>query len=424
MPAARHVYGPRPVGALRARADPRRVPPPRPRHRAGAGGLGGDRRPRARRRHHAAPACRRHSDRSPAPGRWRWNCSISPTELIARINTHLGAAAAQRLRFVQDAPASPPAPAPRPPPDAAGLARVERRCGAAGGAAARRARRARPCRTRPPLTVPCPPCEEGRGGGCEPHGTCALPGPPPRGGGSRKRYARGPGAAARRNRSTPGNTPGTHFISEGRPCRTPPCPAPPPDPTTAARSRARRARHPRPPGPRRGHHGPDRRAETPRSLGKRGREDRRGRMVLADLHALRRLRAETFPELRAKLIDTGKLRWVFRDFPLDQVALRPPMVARALPPDRYEPFIIALFAGQDRWAFAQRDQLRRRSCGRWPRWPAWPRHLRRGDRRHRPARLDPAAADEAEKRWKIDATPSFVFNGHKVRRRDGLRRSS
>ena len=44
---------------------------------------------------------------------------------------------------------------------------------------------------------------------------------------------------------------------------------------------------------------------------------------------------------------------MFRDFPLDQVALPAAMVARALPPDRYEPFLSALFASQDRWAFAQ-----------------------------------------------------------------------
>ena len=62
---------------------------------------------------------------------------------------------------------------------------------------------------------------------------------------------------------------------------------------------------------------------------------------------------ETFPQIKAELIDTGKVRWVFRDFPLDQVALTAAMVARALPPDRYEPFIRALFANQDRWAFAQ-----------------------------------------------------------------------
>jgi len=62
---------------------------------------------------------------------------------------------------------------------------------------------------------------------------------------------------------------------------------------------------------------------------------------------------EVMPRVTSELIDTGKLRIVYRDFPLDQVALTAAMVARALPAERYEPFISALFASQDRWAFAQ-----------------------------------------------------------------------
>ena len=52
-------------------------------------------------------------------------------------------------------------------------------------------------------------------------------------------------------------------------------------------------------------------------------------------------------------MDTGKLRMVWRDFPLDQLALAAAAVARALPPERYEGFIGALFSTQDRWAFAR-----------------------------------------------------------------------
>ena len=63
-------------------------------------------------------------------------------------------------------------------------------------------------------------------------------------------------------------------------------------------------------------------------------------MVLAHLHPLRRFAQETFPQMKPRLIDTGKVRWVFHDFPLDQVALTAAMVAAHLPPDRYEPFIM------------------------------------------------------------------------------------
>ena len=44
---------------------------------------------------------------------------------------------------------------------------------------------------------------------------------------------------------------------------------------------------------------------------------------------------ETMPQIEKELIAPGKVRFVYRDFPLDQVALTAAMVARYLPPDRY-----------------------------------------------------------------------------------------
>ena len=60
----------------------------------------------------------------------------------------------------------------------------------------------------------------------------------------------------------------------------------------------------------------------------------------------------TMPEVMEKLIKPGKLRIVYHDFPLDAVALEAAMIARYLPTDQYYPFITALFASQDTWAFA------------------------------------------------------------------------
>jgi protein-disulfide isomerase len=62
---------------------------------------------------------------------------------------------------------------------------------------------------------------------------------------------------------------------------------------------------------------------------------------------------ETFPQVKKNLIDTGKIFYIWRDYPLDQLALYAAMVARTLPPERYEPFISALLSTQDRWAFTQ-----------------------------------------------------------------------
>lgn len=62
---------------------------------------------------------------------------------------------------------------------------------------------------------------------------------------------------------------------------------------------------------------------------------------------------DTWPRVNAELVRTGKVRMVWRDFPLDQVSLRAHAVARSFPAERYEAFLGALFATQDRWAYAR-----------------------------------------------------------------------
>jgi protein-disulfide isomerase len=62
---------------------------------------------------------------------------------------------------------------------------------------------------------------------------------------------------------------------------------------------------------------------------------------------------ETWPQVKEKLVGNGTVRMVWRDFPLDQLALAAAQVARSLPAERYEGFISALFASQERWAFTR-----------------------------------------------------------------------
>jgi len=123
---------------------------------------------------------------------------------------------------------------------------------------------------------------------------------------------------------------------------------------------------------------------------------------------------ETFPDVKSKLVDTGKLYYVFRDFPLDQVALTAAMVARSLPPDRYEPFILALFHSQDRWAFA-RDVNTTDELAKMAALAGMPRdtfNTTIADTKLRNAIL--AEQDAAEKKYGIDSTPTFIFNGPKA----------
>jgi protein-disulfide isomerase len=122
---------------------------------------------------------------------------------------------------------------------------------------------------------------------------------------------------------------------------------------------------------------------------------------------------ETYPQVESDLIKTGKVRWVFRDFPLDRVALQAAMVARALSPDRYESFVLALFASQDRWAFTPGVDYTKE---------LWNMAALAGMTRpvFDAAVNDTALQDwilaqqsAAEKKYGIDATPSFVINGKK-----------
>lgn len=60
--------------------------------------------------------------------------------------------------------------------------------------------------------------------------------------------------------------------------------------------------------------------------------------------------AETYPKLKEKYIDTGKVKLEFRDFPLDQWALRAAALARCLPAKRYPAMISLLMEKQASWA--------------------------------------------------------------------------
>ena len=123
---------------------------------------------------------------------------------------------------------------------------------------------------------------------------------------------------------------------------------------------------------------------------------------------------DTFPRVKSELIDTDRVRFVFQDFPLDQVALNAALVARSLPPQHYVPFISALLASQDRWAFA-RGVNSTEELAKMAALAGMPRqafNAALGDDKLKAAIL--GAQSEAEKRNRIQSTPSFVINGRTV----------
>ena len=58
----------------------------------------------------------------------------------------------------------------------------------------------------------------------------------------------------------------------------------------------------------------------------------------------------TYPALKSKYIDTGKVRFIFREFPLDDLAVAASMLARCAGGEKSMALIDVLFASQDKWA--------------------------------------------------------------------------
>lgn len=68
---------------------------------------------------------------------------------------------------------------------------------------------------------------------------------------------------------------------------------------------------------------------------------------------------ETMPMVKEKLIETGKVRFIFREFPFDSLATAASMLARCTSEQRYFPLLDLFFKRQESWARSQKplDEL-------------------------------------------------------------------
>jgi protein-disulfide isomerase len=118
---------------------------------------------------------------------------------------------------------------------------------------------------------------------------------------------------------------------------------------------------------------------------------------------------DVLPELKERYIAPGKVRLVFRDFPLDQRALAAASLAHCAGPERYFGFIDVLFETQESWARAD-DYL-----------AALKRLGKLGGLSE--AEMDACFADEdltnrilqsrldAQNQYDVSSTPSFIIDG-------------
>ena len=124
--------------------------------------------------------------------------------------------------------------------------------------------------------------------------------------------------------------------------------------------------------------------------------------------------AETLPKVRTEWIDTGKARLVFRDYPLDQNALKAAMIARCAPPDQFFNFIDVLFKSQLNWAVGSPDQVTQ-ALSRIARLGGI------GEDKFNQCLNDKALSDRilgerlaGQNQYGVDSTPTFFVNGNKV----------
>jgi protein-disulfide isomerase len=117
-----------------------------------------------------------------------------------------------------------------------------------------------------------------------------------------------------------------------------------------------------------------------------------------------------FPMLRTRYIDTGKVRFVFREFPLDTAAAASSMLARCIgkdDPEKYLAVVETLFKQLDRLMAQPRDTLN--FVGKLNGLSEKDVETCEKDQ----AMMDKLAADQrfAFNTLKVDSTPTFFVNG-------------
>jgi protein-disulfide isomerase len=121
--------------------------------------------------------------------------------------------------------------------------------------------------------------------------------------------------------------------------------------------------------------------------------------------------ATAFPVLKSKYIDTGKVRFILREFPLDPLATAGFMLARCAGDDKREAIVDLLFAQQKNWAFTERPVeslavlVKQAGLGQ----AAFEACLKDQDLYDKVNKV----RDHASEKFGVNSTPTFFFNGQK-----------
>jgi protein-disulfide isomerase len=123
-----------------------------------------------------------------------------------------------------------------------------------------------------------------------------------------------------------------------------------------------------------------------------------------------------YPALKQKYVDTGKVRFVFREFPLDNLAAAGSMLARCAGGDATQAMISALFKTQDKWAFVRGNPV--------PELFKIAQQAGFTQERFDTCLKDNATLDQmisarqrASEEFGVNSTPTFFINGKRLRGR-------
>jgi protein-disulfide isomerase len=120
---------------------------------------------------------------------------------------------------------------------------------------------------------------------------------------------------------------------------------------------------------------------------------------------------DVLPKLKQKWIDTGKVKLMLRDFPLDEPALRAAMVARCAPADKFYPLVDTFFSQQEQWVTARDYRAALEKLAKL---------AGIGDKQFKTCIEDKKLEDQvaqsrltAAQQLGVNSTPSFFINGQK-----------
>ena len=120
---------------------------------------------------------------------------------------------------------------------------------------------------------------------------------------------------------------------------------------------------------------------------------------------------EILPQLKSEYIDTGKVRIVFRDFPLDGVALAAAQLTRCVSPMAYFPMVDALFQKQTDWHIQEGVKvLGDIAKGAGVDQATFDACIANKELREKII----AGTKEGADTYKVEATPTFLINGKRV----------